>query len=146
MNGQSRSMTPLTGSEITTLTGFQTAAPVYSVLPSPAGKYVVWYARASFQIQETATGRMYEAVHMIDFINSIMFSPDGSKLILSAGDKLLVYDVRSGSLLSQVTLVEPFRCMDVSPDSQMVGIGLQQGLQFLDLATFNPHFDHPTPC
>ena len=70
------------GSLEKTLTGFETAAPVYSVSFSPDGRQLVWVARATLQLQDIATGKMGLLVSNEDFISAFAFSPDGTLLAL----------------------------------------------------------------
>ncbi len=77
------------GQPIASLTGFTTAAPGYGVIIAPGGEAAAWYARATLQFQDVASGEMHDAVHFEDFIGPILFTPDGQRLVLYAAGNLM---------------------------------------------------------
>lgn len=128
----------ITGTKLAYLTGFETAAPVYGVIPAPGGKTIAWFARATLRIQDVATQKMGADVREQDFIMQNEFSPDGTLIALCAGDQFEIYDVSSGSLVSHLTTKVPARALGFSPDGKMI-MGLFQGeLQFFDIPSLTP--------
>lgn len=130
---------------ITSLNGFETAAPIYSVIPGPGGQNVAWYSRASLMLQDIASGNVIAEHHFIDFITSIEFSPDGNDIILIEGRQLHVIDSRSGVETGMVALDEYSRNLHVSPDNDLVVISALNNLQFYTLSDlqliFGLHMD-----
>jgi WD40 repeat protein len=126
------------GNEIKELSGFETAAPVYSVLISPGGKTVAWFARATLQFQDVGTGQLGNQISFEDFIGSILYRPDGQEVALTAAGKLLLYNAQTGVQTAQVTLSEPLRALDFSPDGNLL-VGIYgQSVQFWDGKTLAP--------
>jgi WD40 repeat protein len=126
------------GNKITELSGFETAAPVYSVLIAPGGKTTAWFARATLQFQDVGTGQLGNRIGFEEFIGSILYRPDGQELAVSAGDKLMLYDPQSSAQVALVTLSEPVRDLDFSPDGKLL-VGIYgQSLQFWDGTNLTP--------
>lgn len=128
----------INGSKLAYLTGFETAAPIYGVIPAPGGKTIAWFARATLQIQDVATQKMGADVREQDFIMQNEFSPDGALIALCAGDQFEIYDVNSGSLVSHLTTKMPARGLGFSPDGKMIMLLIQGELQFFDVPSLTP--------
>ncbi len=126
------------GQPIASLTGFTTAAPVYGVIIAPGGEAAAWYARATLQFQDVASGEMHDAVHFEDFIGPILFTPDGQRLVLYAAGNLMVYDPKTGEQLAKQTLSETLSDLDVSPDGELLAGAYGQAIQFWDARTLIP--------
>jgi len=71
-----------------TLTGFNTAAPVYSTIFSADGKFLIWFARASVQVMHIASGQMGPSLSHEDFVGGLALAPDDR--MLAAGSAALV--------------------------------------------------------
>ena len=66
-----------------TLTGFETAAPVYDVSYSPDGSQAVWIARATLQLSDLGSGTLSPEFNHMDFINSWALA-SGRDLLVTA--------------------------------------------------------------
>lgn len=114
---------------IKTLSGFETAAPVYGAVPGPDGKSLAWYARATIQLQDVASGTMQAGLRYQEFITGLTFSPDGQWLLVSVGGGLLQavnIDLPGGvnavdlALLPDTRVVSPV----FSPDGKLAAAGM----------------------
>jgi WD40 repeat protein len=68
--------------------GFETAAPVYSAFPSPGGKWLVWIARATIQLNDISSCQPEAHIGHEDFIISHAFTRDEKTLATSTGGTL----------------------------------------------------------
>ncbi|MBE0697435.1 MAG: hypothetical protein IH586_10980 [Anaerolineaceae bacterium] len=133
------------GKEIKELSGFETAAPIYSVIIAPGGRTIAWFARATLQFQDIETGQLSSKINFEDFIGQILFAPDGQELVASAANKLMIFKTQNGEKSAEETLSKPLRDLDFSPDGRLlVGI-YSQGLQFWDGHTLAPITTIPAP-
>ena len=127
-----------TGEHVKTLTGFETAAPVYAGGLVPGGKTAYWYARATLQLQDVESEEMGTSFHYQDFIEALAFSPDGSRMAISVTDKVYLYSVPGGTELAQITRSQPVSSLRFSPDGNLLAAGYGPGIQFWDGRTLTP--------
>jgi hypothetical protein len=127
------------------LTGFETAAPVYSVIVAPGGQVIAWHARARLVLQDVASGQMGAEVSYPDFINTYEFSPDGSKLALDVAGKLYIYSVPGLQELASLELAAGLSSLDWSPDGTLLAAAYNNGLQLWDSSTLEPLISLPGP-
>ena len=118
-----------TGKPIKTLMGFETAAPVYSAMPAPGGKTMVWYARATVQVQDVASEKMLVKLSFQDFVSGLTYSPDGQWLLVAVGGGLLqaVHVAAAGSTEAIDLTLEPgVQALSpvFSPDGRLVAAGV----------------------
>ena len=64
------------GQWLKTLGGFETAAPVYSVLFGSDGQHLIWVSRAKVQVMDIATGKLGEEFRHEDFVMAAALSPN----------------------------------------------------------------------
>lgn len=121
------------GQPVTKLTGFQTAAPVYTVGILPGDATVYWLARANFQLQDIQTGAMGAKLSYPDFIGPVAFTPDGQRLVLYVASDLYVYSVPDLKELAHLTLSEPARSLAIAPDGRLLAAGCGSKIDFFDL-------------
>ncbi len=126
------------GQQITQLTGFETAAPVYNAIITSDGKKIAYYARATLQFQDVESGQLGQRIGFEDFIVQILFSPDGQRLIVSAAGKLMIYDPGSSQQLAELTLSDTLRALAISPNGKVLAGIYGQQLQFWDGSTLAP--------
>lgn len=122
-----------TGERLTTLTGFETAAPVYTIFPGP--NEIAWVARSTLQLQNIQTGALAPAVHYSDFITAVAFAPlEGGALgVLVAGQLHLI---RPDTATETLVLEAPGAlALAFSPDGQIVAAGGSQGVSLWDVNT-----------
>lgn len=76
------------GQFIKKLSGFETAAPVYSGFIASDGRHLIWQARGSVQVMDLDTNTFAPAIHHEDFVAAAALSPDGQTLATTAGGTL----------------------------------------------------------
>ena len=116
------------GEYITTLTGFETAAPVYSVIFGEDGKQAIWHARATIRLSNIANNTIKEPIFHEDFLTSYTLSPNGETLATSTtGTKnnaivplVFFYNAESGEEIDSLELLSPAYSLDFSPNSQLL--------------------------
>ena len=116
------------GEYITTLTGFETAAPVYSVIFGKDGKQAIWHARATIRLSNIANNTIKEPIFHEDFLTSYTLSPNGETLATSTtGTKnnaivplVFFYNAESGEEIDSLELLSPAYSLDFSPNSQLL--------------------------
>lgn len=128
-----------------TLTGFETAAPVYGVEAAPGGQLIAWHARATLHLQDLASGQMGAKLSYEDFITDFAFSPDGSKLALAAADNLYLYSLPDASEIAKLPLSGPLSALGWSPDGTLLAAGYAGGLSIWDGGTLEPLISLPGP-
>jgi WD40 repeat protein len=134
-----------TGKQVTSCAGFETAAPVYSASPSPSGKWLVWIARATIQLNHLAGCEKVSRIGHQDFISAHAFSSGDTILAVSAGGErdgifqplLYLYDPATGNQKNMIPLEEsPAMDLSFSPDSTVIA-SAGSGLSLWDVATGN---------
>lgn len=131
--------------EIRSLTGFETAAPVFDAgfLGSP--QWVVWHARATLQLQEVETGVMSNAFQHEDFVSSFCVSPDGMVLASAAykySDNeavpvIVLWDTVNATELRTLVVNDPVSALQFSPDGKLLAVAAGSTLQIWDAAAGN---------
>ena len=131
------------GKEAASCAGFETAAPVYSASPSPAGKWLVWIARATLQINRLPDCGLAARLGHQDFIMSHTFSAGDTLLAVSAGGELEgtfqpllnIYKAETGDQEIVIPLEgSPAVDLSFSPDSGLIAAA-GSGLSLLDVKT-----------
>jgi WD40 repeat protein len=132
-----------TGLETASCGGFVTAAPVYFVSPSPSGKWLVWIARATIQLNRLPGCEQTARIGHQDFITAYAFSPGDAILAVSAGGELdgafqpllYIYDPATGSQKNVISLREsPAMGVSFTPDSSIIA-SAGSGLSLWDVDT-----------
>jgi WD40 repeat protein len=134
---------------------------VYGAVPGPDGKTLAWYARATLQLQDVASGTMQARLSYQDFITGFTFSPDGKWLLVSVGGGLLQavqIDLPGGVHATDLAMLQDARITApvFSPDGKLAAAGidntvsvwettnwtqvakLKQDESFLHLVAFSP--------
>lgn len=145
------------GAEVKTLTGFETAAPIYNAGFKGSNDVIAWHARVTIQTQTVSSGNMGVATSSEDFVDQYALSPDG-KLLASAAMKTIdgnytstvtLWNASSGSEVRILILEQPVSCMAFSADGTMLAIGTGSDIQVFDvssgtrLATLSGHSGPP---
>lgn len=139
-----------TGEIITTLTGFETAAPVYNVRFKQSNDYVVWIARATAQVSEISSNQLYPGIFHQDFILDFDLNLDGTILATSAAEAVndeflptvFFYNFKTGELLEKFNTQKAIYSMVFSPDNSNLAISLGSSIAIFDLDTkiLSSHF------
>ena len=130
------------GAESGLLSGFETAAPVYSVRFGDDGNHILWIARGTAQPQQIASGQMGPEISHEDFISDAALSPDGKVLAAAAAGTvrgeytpaLFLWDAANGDALGVLPYSEPFRHLAFSPDGQLVAASNGARITIWDVA------------
>jgi len=117
------------GQVITTLRGFETAAPIYGFSYSTSGRYLVWHVRATVQYQSIEDGELGPRLEHEDFVLGLATSPDDRMVATSQGETLegtfvpviKLWDPLSGDVLGRVILPEsPASALSFSIQSDLL--------------------------
>ena len=130
------------GSELNTLTGFETAAPIYNAGFTQSPQWIVWHARATLQLQEITDGKFGPTLDHQDFVTAYAMTRDGSLLAsnvstagVNPGPAVTLWDAAGGNVLKTYALTEPALCMDFSPNGTMLAMGVGSSLQIWDVTS-----------
>lgn len=114
----------LTGS----LSGFETAAPVYNIRFSPSGKSLVWFARGTIQLMDIASQKLGPRLEHEDFISAFDVSLDDSRLATAAGATIngasttavILWNPASGEKLGTAATADTVSSLSFSPDGTLL--------------------------
>lgn len=132
-----------TGERVNSLSGFETAAPVYSADFSPDGSNLLWLSRGTAQPMEISSRTLKPALSHEDFISAARMSRDNSKIATAAAGTLngemqplvTLWDTQSGAVLWQMGNAEYFSSLDFSPDDTILATGTRNEVVFYDVAS-----------
>lgn len=130
------------GSESGRLTGFETAAPVYSARFGDDGRHILWIARGTAQPMEIASGQIGPEINHEDFISDAALSPDGKVLATAAAGTvrgeytpaLFLWDAANGDALGILPYSEPIGRLAFSPDGRLVAAANGARITIWDVA------------
>ena len=131
------------GSQLSRLTGFETAAPIYNVRFGQSNDYVAWIARATVQISEISTNQLFPAIFHQDFIMGFDINAEGSLLSTSAAEfsndeflpAVYIYDIFTGEIRHKFYTEKAVYGLSFAPDSSKLAISLGSSISFYDLET-----------
>lgn len=132
------------GQSIKTLTGFETAAPVYNVKYSRDGRFLIWYARASVQVQHIASEQFSPPLNHEDFVTCLEMSPDGNTLAASTAGTvdgqflpyIRLWDVQSGQVIAELdTGQQSAYSVSFSPDGSLLAASTSAYVLIWDMKT-----------
>ena len=132
-----------TGKRHASCGGFETAAPVYTAFPSPGGKWLVWMARATIQLNQIPSCQLAAHIGHGDFIISHAFSSDEQTLVTSTGGTLngefqplvFFWDANTGKQTFVFPLVDsPASGLAFSPNDEVL-VTAGSGLIVWDAST-----------
>jgi len=127
-----------------TLTGFETAAPVYSFQFGADGKTILWIARATIQPMDIESAQLGPEISHEDFISSSALSPDGNLLATSAAGTVdgefkpivTIWDAHSGEALVVFSNDDYFSSLAFSPDGSLLAAGNNGKVLFWDVSNY----------
>jgi WD40 repeat protein len=127
-----------------TLTGFETAAPVYSFQFGADGKTILWIARATIQPMDIDSAQLAPEINHEDFISSAALSPDGNLLATAAAGTVdgefkpivTIWDAHTGEALVVFSNTDYFSSLAFSPDGNLLAAGTTGKVLFWDTATY----------
>lgn len=129
-----------TGKFIKSLTGFETAAPVYSAIFSPDNKTMAWISRATVQFMEVDSGALGAKLSFEDFVSAAQFTPDSKSFVTldvatvnnQPNGVVQVWNVNDGRLQQQLTTPEFFSGLSVSPQGNLLAVGVDKNIELWD--------------
>jgi WD40 repeat protein len=133
------------GSDIRTLSGFDTAAPVYQAGFKESPQWMVWQSRATLQLQEIESGTFESPLNSQDFVMAYALTNDGTMVATLAtkqvGDATVpaisLWDSEEGTELRTLVLASPAQCLAFSPKGTMLAVGVGNTLQIWDVTSGN---------
>lgn len=131
------------GNLLRTLSGFQTAAPVYSVRWSTDGRTLIWISRATVQLMDVATGQLGMRFSHEEFVMGLALSPDGKTLaVITAGavnkdylPLVKLWDTTSGHELGNLIDTDSPSGLAFSPDGRLLAVGWGKNVTLWDVAS-----------
>ena len=133
-----------TQQEIKTLTGFETAAPVYSFQYGADGKTILWISRGTVQPQDIESETLVPKINHEDFISCVALSPDGKYLASAAAGTVegefkpivTIWDAHTGESLAVFSDADYFSALAFSPDGSLLAAGGKNKVFFWDIVDF----------
>lgn len=130
------------GSLVNSLSGFETAAPIYNAGFTESPQWIVWHARATLQLQEIVDGNFGPTLDHQDFVTAYAMTHDGSMLAsnvstagINPGPAVTLWDAAGGNVLKTYELTEPALCIEFSPNGTLLAMGVGSTLQIWDVTS-----------
>jgi len=128
---------------ITTLTGFETAAPIYDVRFGQNNDYAIWIARGTIQVSEIVTNQIYPAIHHQDFITGFDLESSGTYLVTAAAESInndylptiFIYDFKTGEVIHKFNTEKSIYALNFSPDGSNLAYSTGDSISILDINT-----------
>jgi WD40 repeat protein len=108
-----------TGRLARTLSGFETAAPVFAAVFAPDDKTMAWIARGTVQFMDAETGKLGARLEFEDFVGAAQFTPDSKALVTSSAKTVNN---------QQVGVIEVWDAATGERKQELVGQGYFSGL------------------
>lgn len=138
---------PADGSLRETLSGFETAAPIYGVQFDAPSDRLIWLARGTVQVMQLPGGQLGAQLNHEDSVSALALSPSGSVLAAAAAGTqdglftplLQLWDPTSGEPLGRLALDQPaFGGMDFSADGRLLALSVGEVVMLYDVAAQQP--------
>ncbi len=131
------------GSEIKSLTGFETAAPIFQAGFKESPQWMVWLARGTLQLQEIESGNLGPQLSHEDFVMAYTLTNDGtiaaSAALKTVNDApvpaVILWDAAQGTELKILALNETAQCLAFSPNSSLLAVGVGSTVQIWDVTS-----------
>jgi WD40 repeat protein len=119
------------GTRASQLSGFTTAAPVYSASFGPDGDTLIWESRGTIQPMTIGSGELGPELSHEDFVVAVAGSPDGGSIATASAGTMngnfqplvTLWDSASGDVIWQQGNAEYFSSLDFSPDGLLLSAG-----------------------
>jgi WD40 repeat protein len=133
------------GQKTASFTGFQTAAPVYSVQWGPDGKTLLWISRELVQPMDVASGKFGPELRHEDFVGAVALAPKGGTLAVATAATIQgqlvpavkLWDPASGQAKGVIQLSQSASQAGLafSPEDNVLAVAVGKSVQFYDLST-----------
>lgn len=131
------------GRQTRKLTGFQTAAPVYSVSFASDGRTLIWLSRGLVQLMDLATGKLGPEFRHEDFVTGVALTTDGKILATAAAGTVSgkytplvkLWDAASGKELGILVQAEGSGSIAFSPNGKILAAASGKTVKFWDVST-----------
>jgi WD40 repeat protein len=131
------------GELLDTITGFETAAPVYDIHFGTDGASLVWMARGTIQVEQIMGQTLGTSIGHEDFISAYQLAHSGSLLATAAGGThngeftplIFLWDPASGAKIAELVLPQPAYGLDFSPDDRLLAVCAGDDLLLWDAAS-----------
>ncbi len=124
-----------TNTEEKTLTGFETAAPVFNAGFVESSQWIVWHARATLQLQEVESGAMDGTFSHQDFVSTYAMTSDGTLLASAAANSVKIWDATTGAEIKSLEIGTYANSISFSPDGKFLAVSAGNEVQIWDPAT-----------
>ena len=126
---------------ITTLTGFETAAPIYDVRFGQSNDYAIWIARGTIQVSDIATNQLFPAIHHQDFITGFDMESSGTYLVTAAAESInndylptiFIYDFKTGEVIHKFNTEKSIYALTFSPDGSKLAYSTGASISILNI-------------
>lgn len=130
------------GQQTRKLTGFQTAAPVYSVSFASDGRTLIWLSRGLVQLMDLTTGKLGAEFRHEDFVTGAALTPDGKILATAAagmvGGKytplVKLWDAAGGKELGILIQAEGSGSIAFSPNGKILAAASGKTVRLWDVS------------
>ena len=124
------------------LTGFETAAPVYSVRFAENVTDVLWVSRAEVQLQNIASQELMPALSHEDFVNAVARAHSLDLIATSAAGTIdgnmlpivHIWDAATGEKLLQMQMPQAVVALNFSADDAILAAGAADGVHLYKTA------------
>jgi WD40 repeat protein len=118
---------------VDTLSGFETAAAVYSAHFTPDGASIAWLSRGKLQLQNIAGGMFGPPIEHEDLVAAFDVAPKAGLIATAAGNRLALWDAAGArrGVLADATLLATG--LSFSPDGRLLAGGTADSLQLWDV-------------
>jgi len=84
---------------------------------------------------EIASGTLGSHLSFEDFINSLVFSPDGKTVAIAVADFVTLRKVSDGSELQHLALANPALSLAYSPDGRLLAMAVGNSIELVNSAS-----------
>jgi len=129
------------GEVLKTLTGFDTAAPVYSARFGDDGQHIAWTSRGRIQLTDIESGAMSMVFDHEDFVVSWALSHDGKYLATASAGMvqghfvplILIWDTTSGETRMLMNSESSYDAIAFCPNTHLIAVAQENLITIIDL-------------